>query len=178
MGAPQRMEAAKGAVLGLLTDAYRHRDLVGLVAFRGEDAVVLLRPTGSVEVARARLAQLPTGGRTPLAAGIVAALELATAPARAGTHRPRLVVVTDGRATTGPAGRDPVDAAYEAADAVRRTGVDAVVIDVEATGTTPGRGQLGLARQLAVRMDARHVPLARVDSAGLQGAIDLGIGAG
>ncbi len=178
MGAPERMEAAKGAVLALLTDAYRHRDLVSLVAFRGEQAEVLLRPTGSVEVARARLAQLPTGGRTPLAAGIVAALELATAPARATTHRPRLVVVTDGRATTGPAGRDPVDAAWDAADAVRRAGVDAVVIDVEGTGTTPGRGRLGLARQLAVRMDARHVPLAQLDSAGLQGAIGVGIGAG
>jgi magnesium chelatase subunit D len=61
------MEAAKGAVLGLLTDAYQRRDLVGLVAFRGEEAAVLLRPTGSVEVARARLVALPTGGRTPLA---------------------------------------------------------------------------------------------------------------
>jgi magnesium chelatase subunit D len=176
MGAPQRMEAAKGAVLGLLTDAYRRRDLVGLVAFRGEQAEVLLRPTGSVEVARARLAQLPTGGRTPLAAGITAALELATAPARAGTHRPRLILVTDGRATAGPAGRDPFDAAGEAADAVRRAGVEAVVIDVEGTGATPGRGHLGLARQLAVRMDARHVPLARVDSAGLQSVIAVGTG--
>jgi magnesium chelatase subunit D len=126
-------------------------------------------------VARARLAQLPTGGRTPLAAGIAAALELAIAPARAATHRPRLVVVTDGRATAGPAGRDPVEAAGEAADAVRRAGVDAVVIDVEATGSTPGLGQLGLARQLAVRMDARHVPLDRLDSAGLQGAIGIGV---
>ena len=88
MGAPQRMEAAKGAVLGLLTDAYQRRDLVGLVAFRGEQAEVLLRPTGSVEVARARLAGLPTGGRTPLAAGITTALGLATAPARAASHRP------------------------------------------------------------------------------------------
>jgi magnesium chelatase subunit D len=169
------MEAAKGAVLGLLTEAYRRRDLVGLVAFRGERADVLLRPTGSVEVARARLAELPTGGRTPLAAGIAAALELATAPARAGTHRPRLVLVTDGRATAGPSGRDPVEAAAEAADAVRRAGVDAVVVDVEGTGTSPGRGHLGLARQLAVRMGARHVPLARIDPGGLQSAIGTGI---
>jgi magnesium chelatase subunit D len=174
MGAPERMEAAKGAVLGLLTEAYRHRDLVGLVAFWGDRAEVLLRPTGSVEVARARLAQLPTGGRTPLAAGIAAALELATAPARAGSHRPRLVLVTDGRATAGPAGRDPVEAAGDAADAVRRAGVDAVVIDVEAAGSTPGRGQLGLARQLAGRMNARHVPLARVDPAGLRRAMEIG----
>src|SRR2546430_560063 len=78
MGAPRRMEAVKGAVLGLLVDAYQRRDRVALVAFRGEGAEVLLRATGSVEVARARLAELPTGGRTPLAAGIVAAPALAT----------------------------------------------------------------------------------------------------
>jgi magnesium chelatase subunit D len=162
MGAPQRMEAAKGAVLGLLTDAYQRRDLVGLVAFGGDEARVLLRPTGSVEVARARLVALPTGGRTPLAAGITAALQLVTAPARVQTHRPVLVLVTDGRATSGPAGIDPVAAAGSAADAVRRAGVEAIVIDVESTPgpagvpTAPG---LGLARELAARMGGRHVPL-------------------
>ena len=70
MGAERRMEAAKGAVLSLLLDAYQRRDLVAMVMFRGEQADVVLRPTGSVEVAKARLAQLPTGGTTPLAATI------------------------------------------------------------------------------------------------------------
>src|SRR5918994_3121359 len=65
MGAPRRMEAVKGAVLGLLVDAYQRRDRVALIAFRDDGAEVLLRPTGSVEVARARLADLPTGGGTP-----------------------------------------------------------------------------------------------------------------
>ncbi len=69
MGADRRMEAAKGAVLSLLLDAYQRRDKVALVTFRGDTAEVALRPTSSVEVARARLAELPTGGRTPLAAG-------------------------------------------------------------------------------------------------------------
>jgi magnesium chelatase subunit D len=167
MGAPQRMEAAKGAVLGLLTDAYQRRDLVGLVAFHGEGAAVLLRPTGSVEVARARLVALPTGGRTPLAAGIATALDLVTTPARAATHRPVLVLVTDGRATFAPAGADPVAAAGTAADAVRRAGVEAVIVDVEVPGAdrTPG---LGLARDLARRMGARHVPLAAVTPEGLR----------
>jgi magnesium chelatase subunit D len=167
MGAPQRMEAAKGAVLGLLTDAYRRRDLVGLVAFHGEGAEVLLRPTGSVEVARARLVALPTGGRTPLAAGIAAALDLATTPARAATHRPVLVLVTDGRATFAPAGADPVAAAGAAADAVRRAGVEAVVVDVEVPDSARTAG-LGLARDLAVRMGARHIPLAAVTPEGLR----------
>jgi magnesium chelatase subunit D len=180
MGAPERMEAAKGAVLGLLTDAYQRRDLVGLVAFRGEAATVLLRPTGSVEVARARLAALPTGGRTPLAAGIATALDLVTTPARAATHRPVLVLVTDGRATFAPAGVDPVAAATSAADAVRRAGVEAVVIDVEDTrrvgpaprsgapSNAPGAPALGLARDLAARMGARHVPLGAVTPEGLR----------
>jgi magnesium chelatase subunit D len=167
MGAPQRMEAAKGAALGLLTDAYQRRDLVGLVAFRGEGAAVLLRPTGSVEVARARLVALPTGGRTPLAAGITSALDLVTAPARAATHRPVLVLVTDGRATFAPGDADPVAAAASAADAVRRAGVEAVVIDVEVAGAAHAPG-LGLARDLAVRMGARHLPLAALTPEGLR----------
>jgi magnesium chelatase subunit D len=171
MGAPQRMEAAKGAVLELLTDAYQRRDLVGLVSFRGDRAEVLLRPTGSVEIARARLVDLPTGGRTPLAAGIAAALELATAPARSASHLPRLVVVTDGRATAGPPGRDPLDAAGSAADNVRRAGIDALVVDVEGTGGPLGRPRLGLARQLADRMGGRHVQLAGLDSDRLSRAI-------
>jgi magnesium chelatase subunit D len=171
MGAPQRMEAAKGAVLGLLTDAYQRRDLVGLVAFGGDEARVLLRPTGSVEVARARLVALPTGGRTPLAAGITTALHLVTAPARAHTHRPVLVLVTDGRATSAPAGADPVAAAGSAADAVRRAGVEAVVIDVESTpgpAGVPVAPGLGLARELAARMGARHVPLQALTPDGLR----------
>ena len=64
MGAERRMEAAKGAVLSLLLDAYQRRDLVAMVTFRGEGADVVLRPTSSVEVAKARLAQLATGGTT------------------------------------------------------------------------------------------------------------------
>src|SRR5439155_917057 len=64
MGGARRMEAAKGAVLSLLLDAYQRRDRVAVVTFRDRDAEVVLRPTGSVEVARARLRDLPTGGRT------------------------------------------------------------------------------------------------------------------
>lgn len=153
MGAERRMEAVKGAVLGLLLDAYQRRDRVALVTFRGQGAEVVLRPTGSVEVARARLEQLATGGRTPLAAGLQAALDLATA-ASSSAHRPLLVVVSDGRATSGPDGCDPLEAATRVAALVRRRGVESVVVDAET-----GPGQLGLARSLAEVMGARCLTL-------------------
>ena len=171
MGAEQRLAAAKGAVLSLLRDAYQRRDLVALVGFRGDRAEVLLRPTGSVEVARARLADLPTGGRTPLAAGILEAMHLATAPARAGSHRPCVVVVTDGRATSALAGGDPFEEAAAAADEVRRQGVAGVVIDVEGAGGAPGSPRLGLAGRLAARMGARHVRVDRLTAAAVENAV-------
>jgi len=155
MGAEARMEAAKGAIMGLLLDAYQRRDRVALVTFRGEVADVVLRPTGSVEVARARLAELPTGGRTPLAVGITTALGLAARP----EDRPLLVLVSDGRATAGPEGTDPLVAAKEAAAEVRRRGVPAVVVDAE-----DGHTRLGLAAELAEAMGAPCLTLSQLNA--------------
>lgn len=76
MAARQRMGAVKGAVLSLLLDAYQRRDKVGLITFRGRTAELALPPTSSVDAAAARLEQLPTGGRTPLAAGLLKAHEV------------------------------------------------------------------------------------------------------
>jgi magnesium chelatase subunit D len=159
MGAETRMEAAKGAVLGLLLDAYQRRDRVALVTFRGDDADVALRPTGSIEVARARLTDLPTGGRTPLAAGIHTALALAQHPA----DRPLLVLISDGRATAGPDGQDPLVAAKEAAAEVRRRKVPAVVVDAE-----DGPTRLGLAAELADVMGARYLTLPQLSAASVR----------
>ena len=155
MGAEARMEAAKGAVFGLLLDAYQRRDRVALVTFRGEGAEVVLRPTGSVEVAKARLTELPTGGRTPLAAGIATALSLASRP----EDRPLLVFVSDGRATSAPEGTDPLVAAKEAAAQVRRRGIPAVVVDAE-----DGHTRLGLAAELAEAMGARYLTLPQLSA--------------
>ncbi len=96
MAARARMGAVKGAVLSLLLDAYQRRDKVGVIAFRGAGAQVLLPPTSSVEAAAGRLAALPTGGRTPLAAGLMprgpahraAPRPPPQAAARAGHRRP------------------------------------------------------------------------------------------
>jgi magnesium chelatase subunit D len=155
MGAETRMEAAKATVLGLLVDAYQRRDQVALVVFGGRGAEVILRPTGSVEVARARLVDLPTGGRTPLGAGLLRAADVITEAASPSGPVPLLVVVTDGRATAAADGTDPLETAEAAASEIRRRGIPAVVVDVE-----DGPAPLGLARRLATLMGARHLPLA------------------
>ncbi|MFI6321105.1 putative cobaltochelatase [Nonomuraea sp. NPDC050556] len=146
MAARKRMTAVKTAVLSLLLDAYQRRDKIGLVTFRGATAEVTLPPTSSVEAGAARLRQLPTGGRTPLAAGLVRAAEvLRVERLRDPSRRPLLVLVTDGRATSGG------DVA-RAATLLR--GTASVVVDCES-----GPVRLGLAVQLAARLDAPAVRL-------------------
>ncbi len=141
MAARSRMGAVKGAVLSLLTDAYQRRDKVALVTFRGAGAELALPPTGSVEAAVARLAALPTGGRTPLSAGLLRAAELLRVEAvRDPARRALVVVVTDGRHTSGP---DP----ELAAAALARTGAACVVVDCES-----GPVRLGLAARLGERL--------------------------
>jgi magnesium chelatase subunit D len=140
-----------------------------LVSFRGESADVALRPTGSVEVARARLAELPTGGRTPLAEGVQAALDVALAAGSAGGssgRRPVIVVVSDGRANAGPPGANPLEAAWEAGAAIRARGIAAVVVDAET-----GRARLGLASKLAGAMGADLVHLDDLSAGSLAGAL-------
>ncbi|MGH9108611.1 MAG: VWA domain-containing protein, partial [Acidimicrobiales bacterium] len=166
MGVRQRVDAARSAVLSLLVDAYQRRDRVALVTFGGDGARTLLRPTGSTEVARARLDAVGTGGRTPLAAGIAEGLAVATARRHA-ADRALLVLVSDGRATSAPAGADPVEAALEAAADVRAAGVDALVVDCEG-GAGP---RLGLAGALAEAMGARHVVPASVTGDSLAAAV-------
>jgi len=175
-----RMAAAKGAVLSLLLDAYERRDQVALVAIGGGGAEIVLRPTGSVEVARARLERLPTGGRTDLAAGL--RLGASLFPDKAGGRAPLLVVLTDGRATAGPEGRDPVEAAEAEATLVRRRGISSVVVDVEdGPSAAAGSGRsgpvpLGLAVRLAKVMGARHLRLPDLSAGALHATVRTALG--
>ena len=103
MAARERMHQVKTAILSLLLDAYRRRDRVGVVTFRDRAAEIALPPTGSVDIAARRLDDLPAGGRTPLAEGLMKAAEVVRRERlRDPSRRPLLVIVTDGRATAGP----------------------------------------------------------------------------
>ncbi|MEU0661720.1 putative cobaltochelatase [Streptomyces lavendulocolor] len=164
MAARQRMGAVKGAVLSLLLDAYQRRDKVGLVTFRGASADLALPPTSSVDAAAARLEQLPTGGRTPLAAGLLKAHDvLRVERLRDPARRPLLVVVTDGRATGGP---EPVALAARAAGLHAAEGTASVVVDCE---TGPVR--LGMAAELAGRLGGTAVTLDELRADAIAGLV-------
>ena len=174
MAARARMAAVSGAVLSLLRDAYQRRDKVGLVAFRAADAEVVVPPTSSVPAARARLASLRTGGRTPLAGGLLRARRvLAVERLRDPRRRPLLVVLTDGRATVPVHdGGDPVGDACRAAGLLAADGVRTVVVDCES-----GPVRLGLAARVAAAAGGELVTVADLSAdrvAGVARAVRLG----
>ncbi|MFF6998704.1 putative cobaltochelatase [Streptomyces sp. NPDC008313] len=164
MAARQRMSAVKGAVLSLLLDAYQRRDKVGLVTFRGKDAQVSLPPTSSVDAAAVRLESLPTGGRTPVAAGLLKAHDvLRVERLRDPARRALVVVVTDGRATGGP---EPVALASRAARLFAAEGTASVVVDCES-----GPVRLGLAGRLAGELGGTAVTLDELRADSIAGLV-------
>lgn len=164
MAAKQRMTQVKTAILSLLLDAYRRRDTVGLVTFRGTTASLSLPPTSSVDVAAARLRDLPAGGRTPLAEGLIESAETVRRHRlRDPDRRALLVVVTDGRATSG---ENAVNRALAAADVVAEQRISAVVVDSET-----GRFRMGLAGRLAERLGAEYMQVGDIHADALTGIV-------
>jgi magnesium chelatase subunit D len=167
MAARRRMSAVKAAALSLLLDAYQRRDKVGLITFRGADATLALPPTSSIETAARRLRDLPSGGRTPLAEGLLCAAEtLRLERIRDPRRRPLLVLVTDGRATYGS---NAVARSQLIADQLRRTGVASLLIDCES-----GRMSLGLAQTLSIHLGAQYVTVGEVGADQLVNAVRHG----
>jgi magnesium chelatase subunit D len=155
MAARDRLGAVGGATLSLLRDAYQRRDKVAVITFRGADAHVVLPPTSSVHIASRRLARFDTGGKTPLAQGLLAARDLVVREkTRDRARRSLVVVLTDGRATGGP---DPLGRMKAAAGMLVAEGAAAVVVDCETSHV-----RLGLAGRLAEYLGAPAVRLAHL----------------
>ncbi len=164
MAARDRMAAVSGATLSLLRDAYQRRDKVAVITFRQHEARLLLPPTSSAHIAGRRLARFDTGGRTPLAEGLLAARELVIRErVRDRAQRPLVVVLTDGRATAGP---DPLGRSRTAAARLVAEGAAAVVVDCETSYV-----RLGLAGQLARQLGAPVVRLEQLHADYLMRAV-------
>ena len=164
MAARDRMAAVTGAALSLLRDAYPRRDKVAVITFRAGGARLVLPPTGSAHIAARRLSGLDTGGTTPLAEGLLAARDVVVRErARDRSRRPLVVVLTDGRATSGP---DPLQRSRIAAARLRAEAVAAVVLDCETSYV-----RLGLAAELAAQLGAPVLRLEQLRADALARAV-------
>lgn len=169
MAAEERMRATKSAVLSLLRDAYQRRDRVGLVSFQRDYATVLLPLTNSVELAQKRLQTMPTGGKTPLARGLLTGFEVLFRAKRNDPEvLPLLVLLTDGQANVAMSGLPPQLEAYQIADLVAQHDIRSVVIDTEHPNF-----ERGLARQLSQHLKGRYYRLEDLSEGGLADMVRL-----
>jgi len=167
MAAEERMTATKGAILSLLLDAYQRRDRVGMVAFRKNRAELVLPPTNSVELAQKCLAKLPTGGRTPMAHGLMLGMETIRDYMRRNKEAiPLLALVSDGRANVNLNGGDPVEEAKAVAREIRSARVKSIGIDTERDFIT-----FGLVKQICAEMGGKYLRLEELSAAPIASAV-------
>ena len=163
-----RLAEAKGAVEMMLAQAYVKRSQVALIAFRQSAAEILLPPTRSLTRARRALAALPGGGGTPLAAGLIAAGQLAEVATRSG-QTPLIAVLTDGKgnvAMDGTANRTvAMEEANQAARNLAMLGLSSIVIDISPRPREE-------AAELAAALNGRYLPLPQAQSAAMVAAIE------
>jgi len=163
MAVAERMQATKGAVMSLLTDAYQRRDRVGLVVFQKNDARLVLPPTNSVELARRALADIPVGGKTPLSAGLQTAYEVITRELRQHPDlMPLMVLLTDGAGNVSMANLSPQEEAYRIAELFPQAHIRSVVINMEHEAFDQG-----LAQALAEHLEAPCYTLAELKAEAL-----------
>ncbi len=176
MGAMNRMEAAKGTVLSLLMDAYQFRDRVSMVAFKGKEGYVLLPPTSGVDLARKMLTNLPTGGKTPLAAGIMKALSVIKNEKRKDPSIvPMLVLLTDGRSNISIVeGADPMTEIEKLGQLAIEEGIHSVVIDSEVTKKQKFKGfTFEFAKDIAEFFQAKYFRLDKLNESAIGSVITM-----
>jgi magnesium chelatase subunit D len=167
MGARQRMVASKGAVLSMLMDAYQKRDKVGLIAFKGESAELLLPPTSSIELAQKYLQEMPTGGKTPLSRGLVKGYEVIRAELQRDPDTcPFMVLISDGRANVSMNGESPIQEIKTVASRLREEGIQSAVIDTESSMI-----KFGLARQISTALGAIYLTLENLKADSIVNAV-------
>ncbi|MCU0520471.1 MAG: VWA domain-containing protein [Anaerolineae bacterium] len=147
MAVSERMEATKGAILSLLTDAYQRRDRVGMIVFQKDRATLVLPPTNSVDLAQKMLVALPVGGKTPLAAGLwLAHATIEKEVRRVPEMVPLLVILTDGAGNVSMGDMPPQLEAYHIAEQIRdekigQVPIRSIVINMESADYDKGLAQ-------------------------------------
>jgi magnesium chelatase subunit D len=143
MAVAERMNATKGAILSLLTDAYQRRDRVGLIVFQKDRATLVLPPTNSVQLAQRALANIPVGGKTPLSAGLLLAADVLRVEKYVHPDvEPLLIVLTDGAGNVSVGVLPPQEESYRFADLISAENVRSVVVNMEHAAFDQGLAQM------------------------------------
>ncbi|MCU0497745.1 MAG: VWA domain-containing protein [Anaerolineae bacterium] len=133
MAVSERMQATKGAIMSLLTDAYQRRDRVGLIVFQKDRASVILPPTNSVVLAKDALRNIPVGGKTPLSAGLFLAYD--TIKREKASHpdiMPLILLLTDGAGNVSMSVKlSPQEEAHMIARLIKEEEIRTVTINME-----------------------------------------------
>lgn len=165
MGAHDRMESVKGAIFSILQGSYVRRDKVSLVVFRQESAEVVLPPTRSVDLAFKMLKEIPTGGTTPLAAGMLKAVDVAIEERHKETgYIPLIIIITDARANVYL--NDAIEDAKNVGRHMAELGLEAIIIDTEPPGI-----KIGIAKEIAEAAHAAYYPLDKLGKDEIRGVL-------
>jgi len=143
MAVAERMQATKGAILSLLTDAYQRRDRVGLVVFQKDRAQLVLPPTNSTDMAQRALADIPVGGKTPLSAGLMLAHEVIRREQLVHPEvMPLMIMLTDGAGNVSVTNElPPQEEAHGLADQIATDDIRSVVVNMEHAAFDQGLAQ-------------------------------------
>lgn len=142
MAVAERMQATKGAIMSLLTDAYQQRDRVGLVVFQKNRAVEVLPPTNSVQLAQKALRDIPVGGKTPLSAGLSLAHEIVRRERLSNPDvMPMLIILTDGAGNVSMSNVPPQEEAHFIAEQIEMDSIKSIVINMEHASFDQGLAQ-------------------------------------
>ncbi|MGB5101118.1 MAG: putative cobaltochelatase [Methanothrix sp.] len=172
MGANQRMESAKGAVLSMLMDSYQKRDKIGMVAFKGKEAELILPPCSSVDLALRCLRELPTGGKTPLSAGLSRAMQLLQGELRKDEEtKLMMVLISDGRANVGMGGKIK-DELMEISERAHHLGIHTIVIDTEVVESSFMDMRLGYCHEIAEKCAGKYYSISGLSPEALYGIVD------
>ncbi len=164
--AMNRLAETKGAIELLLAQSYARRDRVAMVAFRGQQAQIVLEPTRSLTRAKRSLAGLPGGGATPIAAGIEASWQLALRGRQAGLT-PYVIVLSDGKANITASGEPGRPIAHqEALNSAQKLSSDSIASLFIDTSPMVSPAQ-NLALEIAQNMAAVYLALPYANSAKL-----------
>jgi len=167
MAVAERMNATKGAILSLLTDAYQRRDRVGLIVFQKDRATLVLSPTNSVQLAQRALMDIPVGGKTPLSAGLFMAHDVLTHEKHIHPDvEPLLIVLTDGAGNVSLGTLPPQEEGFKFAEMIAMEKIRSVVINMEHAAFDQG-----LAQQLADHLEAPCFSLSELKAETLYNAV-------